>query len=62
MRAIYEEHLKEPAAQLELAHAAEIATARKAALLCFEADAAGCHRAIVAERLHEALGFEVVNL
>jgi len=62
MRAIYEDHLKEPAAQLELAQAGEIAAARKAALLCFEADAAGCHRTIVAERLREALGIEVVNL
>ena len=62
MRAIYEEHLQEPAAQLELAKAADIAEARKAALLCFEADAAGCHRAIVADRLCGALGCRIENL
>ena len=62
MREIYEAHLQEPAAQLELAQAAEIVAQRKAALLCFEADAAGCHRTIVAERLRERLGLTVENL
>ena len=62
MRQIYEAHLQEPAAQLELAQAAEIVAQRKAALLCFEADADGCHRAIVAERLRERLGLTVENL
>jgi len=62
MREIYEAHLQEPAAQLELAQAAEIVGQRKAALLCFEADAAGCHRTIVAERLRERLGLTVENL
>src|ERR1700745_1519138 len=37
MHAIYEAHLAEPAAQLQLARAAEIASGRKAALLCYEA-------------------------
>jgi uncharacterized protein (DUF488 family) len=62
MHAIYEGHLAEPAAQLELAKATEIARERKAALLCYEADAGGCHRAIVAERIHAALGCPVENL
>jgi len=62
MHAIYEDHLREPAAQLELAKAAEIAGERKAALLCYEADAHRCHREIVAERLCAQLGCEVVNL
>ncbi len=62
MRAIFEDHLAEPAAQLQLAKAAEIVRERPAALLCFEADAAGCHRRIVAERLVEQLGCEVVDL
>jgi uncharacterized protein (DUF488 family) len=44
MHAIYEEHLTEPKAQLELAEAAELADAHRIALLCYEADAAGCHR------------------
>jgi uncharacterized protein (DUF488 family) len=62
MRAIFEEHMAEPAAQLELAKATEIARGRKAALLCYEADACGCHRAILAERICEALDCPVENL
>jgi uncharacterized protein (DUF488 family) len=62
MRAIYERHLQEPAAQLELAHAAAIARDRHAALLCYEASSAHCHRAIVADRLSETLGCEIENL
>ena len=62
MHAIYEDHLHDPEAQAQLAEAAEIAEARPAALLCYEADAAGCHRRIVAERLRAARGFEIVDL
>ena len=62
MQAIFEDHLREPAAQLALAEAAEIAGARPAALLCYEADAAGCHRRIVADRLRDAIGCDVVDL
>jgi uncharacterized protein (DUF488 family) len=62
MHAIYEEHLREPAAQLELAKAAAIAGERKAALLCYEADVRRCHREIVAERLCSEIGCEVENL
>lgn len=62
MHEIYEAHLAEPSAQLQLAQAAEIARERPAALLCYEADAGGCHRRIVADRIREALGCEVVDL
>ena len=62
MRAIYEDHLAEPGAQLELARATEIAGQRRAALLCYEADAAGCHRTIVAQRICDALGCGIDNL
>lgn len=62
MRAIFEDHLAEPAAQLQLAQATEISQERRSALLCYEADAAGCHRRIVAERIQEATGCEVVDL
>ncbi len=62
MRAIFMAHLAEPAAQLELARATEIAAKHRAALLCFEADAAGCHRRILAERIRQVLGCEVVDL
>jgi uncharacterized protein (DUF488 family) len=62
MTSIFEAHLAEPAAQLQLAQAAAIATERKAALLCYEADAAGCHRRIVAQRIRAATGCEVEDL
>ena len=62
MTAIFEAHLAEPEAQLALAHATEIAAARRTALLCYEADAAGCHRRIVAERIRAQTGQSVVDL
>jgi uncharacterized protein (DUF488 family) len=62
MREIFETHLAEPAAQLQLAQAIEIAKARKAALLCYEADHRGCHRSIVVERMQEVADFKVENL
>ncbi len=62
MTAIFEDHLAEPAAQLELARATEMAADRKVALLCYEAEACGCHRRIVADRIREALSCEVVDL
>jgi uncharacterized protein (DUF488 family) len=62
MHAIYEGHLTEPGAQLELAQARQIARERKAALLCYEADAGRCHREIVAARICGELGCEVENL
>ena len=62
MREIFEAHLAEPAAQLQLAQAIEIAKGRKAALLCYEADHRGCHRSIVVERMQEVADFKVENL
>lgn len=62
MRQIFEAHMAEPAAQLELAKATEIARDQTAALLCYEAEAAGCHRAIVADLICGAIGCEVENL
>lgn len=62
MHAIYRDHLAEPAAQLDLAKAREIVKDHRAALLCYEADVAGCHRAIVADLLADDLGLEIVNL
>ena len=62
MHDIFEGQLAEPQAQVELGRATEIAGERKAALLCFEADACGCHRAVVAERMGERSRFEVVEL
>lgn len=31
-------------------------------LVCFEADACGCHRAVIAERMASDEGFRIVNL
>ncbi|HZZ90124.1 MAG TPA: DUF488 domain-containing protein [Caulobacteraceae bacterium] len=62
MRRIYDAHLSEPEAQLQLAEALEIAMARPAALLCYEAEAVNCHRRIVAERLNDRAPFEVEDL
>jgi uncharacterized protein (DUF488 family) len=62
MRAIFADHLAEPASQLQLAELRALAADRRVALLCFEADHAGCHRAVLAEQLAAEDGFEVVNL
>jgi len=62
MRAIFEDHLAEPASQLQLAELQSLAAETAVALLCFEADPGGCHRAVLAERLATRDGFEVVNL
>ena len=62
MHTIYKAHLADPEAQLALAEALDIARERPAALLCYEADAAGCHRRIVAERLTAMGQFEVEDL
>lgn len=62
MQAIFRDHMHEPAAQLELEKAKAIASGEKAALLCYEADAAVCHRAILAERICQALSCEIENL
>ncbi len=62
MTRIFEDHLEEPEAQMQLAQATEIAGRRKAALLCYEADPAGCHRSIVARRICDAIGCEIENL
>ena len=62
MRAIFDEHLSEPAAQLQLAELHDLAKEKRVALLCFEADHAGCHRAVLAEDLAAKGRFEIVNL
>ena len=51
MHRIYRAHMQEPAAQVDLARAAEIAASEPACLLCFERDQTHCHRQIVADML-----------
>jgi len=63
MHEIFKAHMAEPAAQLELAKATELVRdGQKVALLCYEADAAACHRSIVAERICESVDCEIENL
>lgn len=62
MREIYAEQLATPEAELALARAEADARERPAALLCFEARADGCHRAVIAERFADHAGFDVVDL
>lgn len=62
MREIFSAHLAEPAAQVQLARAIALARARPIALLCYEAQACDCHRAVVAERICEALETTVADL
>lgn len=62
MHAIFERHLEEPSTQLALAHATEVASERRTALLCYEAEACVCHRRILADLISERTGMEVVDL
>lgn len=62
MHEIYNAHLEEPEAQLQLAEACDIAREKTAALLCYEADATHCHREIVAGLIRDRIGCEVVDL
>jgi uncharacterized protein (DUF488 family) len=61
MRAIFGEKLAQPESQLALQEAAEIASGKRACLLCLEHDWRGCHRAIVADAL-EHQGFKAEHL
>ncbi len=62
MRAIYADQLETPEALVALEQALEAAQGRPAALLCYERDAPGCHRAMLAERLVARAGFQVIDL
>jgi len=62
MREIFADHMAEPASEAAFQQLRALASEKRTALLCFEADHAGCHRAVLAERLAGEDGFEVVNL
>jgi len=62
MRRIYAGQLETPEAELAFEQALEAASERRAALLCYEADAAGCHRRMLAERMVARQPFEVLDL
>lgn len=62
MRDIFTAHMAEPQAQTELGQAIDLAAKKKIALLCYEADAGYCHRAIVADLISEQIGRRIENL
>lgn len=62
MRRIYADQLETDEAALALEQALAAAGEKKAALLCYEKDAPGCHRAMLAERMIAREPFEVVDL
>lgn len=62
MQAIYSEQLATPEAELALEQVLAAAAERHAALLCYESDAACCHRTLLAERMLRRTRFDVRNL
>jgi uncharacterized protein (DUF488 family) len=62
MRAIFAEHLDGPEAISAFERLRALVKSAPSALLCFEADPGGCHRAVLAERLAAETGAEIVNL
>jgi uncharacterized protein (DUF488 family) len=62
MQALFRDHLAEPSAVAALAEAILQAQARPSALLCYEAEACRCHRAIVAEAIRSVLRCDVLDL
>ena len=62
MQAIFNAHMATPEADAGLSRAIAIAREAPACLLCLEAEAHRCHRAIVAEAMRRTLKCEVANL
>jgi uncharacterized protein (DUF488 family) len=62
MHAIYEQQLQTTEAELALEQSDAAAREHNVALLCFEKDAACCHRALIAERLTTKSGYAIVDL
>ena len=62
MRRIYAGQLETDEAALALEQALAAAAEKKTALLCYEKDAPGCHRTMLAERMVAREPFEVVDL
>jgi uncharacterized protein (DUF488 family) len=62
MRKIYAVQLETPEAELALEQAIGEAGERHAALLCYEREAAGCHRSMLIERIVDRTPFDVRNV
>jgi uncharacterized protein (DUF488 family) len=62
MRAIYADQLETTEAELAMATALSVAGERHAALLCYEKEAPGCHRSMLAEYLVRRTPFEIDDI
>ncbi len=62
MQAIFNTHMQTDAAQAALSEAVALSREKRVCLMCYEADWRCCHRAIVADLLHERTGAEVMHL
>jgi uncharacterized protein (DUF488 family) len=62
MREIYAEQLDTPEAEYAFEQALAAAADKKSALLCYEAEAAGCHRTMLAERMIKRSKLKVIDL
>ncbi len=62
MHAIFNDHMHEPRAEAAFQQLRHEAGVKRVALMCFEAEACGCHRAILADRLAREDGATVTNL
>jgi uncharacterized protein (DUF488 family) len=61
-RSIFSAHLATPEGVSGLARLSELVVHQRTALLCYEADATQCHRAIVAERVAQGCELVVAHL
>lgn len=62
MESIFTDHLESDDAKRDMAEAIRIAVEAPSCLLCFEHDIRCCHRRIVADRMVEQTGQEIVHL
>jgi uncharacterized protein (DUF488 family) len=62
MTAIFDAHMQTASAQGALVQAMEAARKGRVCLLCYEADAACCHRKIVADQMNDRLGATIIHL
>lgn len=62
MHAIFEGQLETPEAALAMEQLRAAVLEKHVALLCFERDAACCHRAVLADRLARSEGVTIVDL
>lgn len=61
-RRLYGAHLKTPGAQAALKELSELVGKQRVALLCYEADATNCHRAIVGAEIAKQRKMTIVHL